>query len=130
WENFGALNGGYGTPEDRSPVVRARAKYHAYFDPPPNGTPAHQGNYHRVDYGPVTVITLDSSNGEPDDQAANYPDEEKATGREYNGPGTDTQQNFTREEYEAAGGTDLADFNPGSVQWDWAERELADAREQ
>jgi 3',5'-cyclic AMP phosphodiesterase CpdA len=128
WENFGALNGGYGTPEDRSPVVRARAKYRAYFDPPANDTPEHDGTYHRIDYGPVTFITLDSSNGEPDDAPSNYASDEKATGQEYNGPGTDTQSNYTREEYEAAGGTDVADINPGSAQWEWAERELADAR--
>jgi 3',5'-cyclic AMP phosphodiesterase CpdA len=128
WENFGALNGGYGTPEDRSPVVRSRAKYRTYFDTNPNGSADHQDLYHRVDYGPVTVITLDSSNGEPDDVPANYPAEEKATGQEYRGPGTDTQSNFTREEYEAAGGTDLADISRGSRQWLWAWRELADAR--
>lgn len=128
WESFGALNGGYGTPDDRGPVVRSRAKFHAYFDAPANGTPAHRDNYYRVDYGPVTVLTLDSNNGEPDDAAANHPAEEKLTGREYTGPGTDTQENFTREEYEAAGGTDLSDFGPGGVQWTWAERQLADAR--
>ena len=130
WENFGALNGGYGTPDDRTPVVRARDKYHVYFDPPSNGTAAHQDNYHRIDYGPITIITLDSSNGEPDDHSSNYAPDEKAVGQEYNGPGTDTQQNFTREQYEAAGGTDLSDYNPGSDQWGWVERELADARDQ
>ncbi|NEE01290.1 metallophosphoesterase family protein [Phytoactinopolyspora halotolerans] len=130
WENFGALNGGYGTPDDRSPVVRGREKYHTYFDSPDNGTAAHRDNYYRVDYGPVTVITLDSSNGEPDDAPGNYPDDAKATGQEYRGPGSDTQNNYTRAEYEAAGGTDLADFNRGSVQWQWAEEQLADAREQ
>ncbi|WP_166350337.1 purple acid phosphatase family protein [Phytoactinopolyspora limicola] len=130
WENFGALNGGYGTAADRSPVVRSRAKYHAYFDSPDNGTEAHRDNYYRVDYGPVTVITLDSSNGEPDDHPSNYPAGEKATGQEYRGPGTDTQNNYTRAEYEAAGGTDLADLNPGSVQWNWAEEQLAAARDE
>jgi hypothetical protein len=128
WENFGAVNGGYGSPADRSAVVRSRAKYHVYFDAPANGTPAHRDNYYRIDYGPVTILTLDSSNGEPDDRAANYPPEEKATGQQFNGPGTDTQENFTREEYEAAGGADLSDFNPGSTQWNWAENQLADAR--
>lgn len=129
WENFGALNGGYGTPADRSPIVRSRAKYHAFFDPPANDTPAHEGNYHRIDYGPLTFLTLDSSNGEPDDRRANYSAEAKATGQQFNGPGTDTQENVTRQEYEAAGGTDLADFGPGSDQWRWAERQLAQARE-
>lgn len=126
WENYGALNGGYGTPGDRTPVVRAREKYHAYVDAPENGTPAHRDNYYRVDYGPVTILTLDSSNGEPDDHPDRY--EDKATGQEYRGPGTDTQSNVTREQYEAAGGTDLADLNPGSAQWVWAEQQLADAR--
>lgn len=127
WENFGALNGGYGTDADgRFGPKFGRDKYHAYFDAPSNGTPAHRDNYYRVDYGPVTVITLDSSNGEPDDRPQNYA--VKATGQQYNGPGTDTQNNFTRAQYEAAGGTDLADFNPGSAQWQWAEAQLADAR--
>ena len=30
WEMFGAINGGYGSPADRSPIVRSRAKYKAY----------------------------------------------------------------------------------------------------
>jgi hypothetical protein len=124
WESFGALNGGYGTPQDRTPVVRSRAKYPAYFDAPGNDTTAHRDNYYRVDYGPVTVLTLDSNNGEPDDRATDYPLEEKLTGRQYAGPGTDTQENFTRAEYEAAGGRDLSAFNPGSPQWAWAEEQL------
>ena len=128
WESFGAVNGGYGTPADRSPVVRSRAKFHTYFDGPGNGTPRHQDNYYRVDYGPLTILTLDSNNGEPDDSAARYAPEEKLTGRQYSGPGTDTQQNFTREEYESAGGTDLSDYNPGSRQWNWVRRQLAGAR--
>lgn len=128
WESFGGdANGGYGTPDDRSIVVRSRAKYHAYFDGPDNGTPEHRDNYYRIDYGPVTVITLDSNNGEPDDDTENY-EGDQAVGTEYRGPGTDTQNNFTAAEYAAAGGTDLADFNPGSVQWRWCEAQLRDAR--
>jgi hypothetical protein len=130
WEMFGAINGGYGNPTDRSPVVRSRAKYKVYFDAPENGTPEHQDNYYRVDYGPLTILALDSTNGEPDDRRANYPVETKAVGQQYNGPGTDTQENVTREEYEAAGGTDLSDFNPGSIQWNWVKEQLADARSQ
>jgi hypothetical protein len=127
WENFGALNGGYGTDADgRFGPKFGRDKYHAYFDAPDNGTPAHRDNYYRVDYGPVTVITLDSSNGLPDDRPQNYT--HKAVGTQYNGPGTDTQNNYTREQYEAAGGTDLADLNPGSAQWNWAAQQLAAAR--
>jgi hypothetical protein len=127
WENFAAINGGYGTDADgRFGPKFGRDKYHVYFDAPANGTPEHRDNYYRVDYGPVTIITLDSSNGLPDDRPQNYPN--KLTGTQFNGPGTDTQNNFTREQYEAAGGTDLSDFNPGSAQWNWAQQQLADAR--
>lgn len=132
WENFGALNGGYGVDDDgRYGPLFGREKFHVYFDAPENGTPEHQDNYYRIDYGPVTILTLDSSNGEPDDSRDNYGGEgqpPQISGQEFTGPGTDTQQNITREQYEAAGGTDLADFNPGSPQWDWVIEQLEDAR--
>ena len=132
WENFGALNGGYGTDADgRFGPLFGRDKYHVYFDAPENGTPAHQDNYYRVDYGPVTILTLDSSNGEPDDRRSNYGGEgqpPQVSGTEFTSPGTDTQDNYTREQYESFGGTDLADFNPGSTQWNWVEAQLEDAR--
>lgn len=133
WENFGALNGGYGVDDDgRFGPVFGREKFHIYFDAPENNTPEHQDNYYRIDYGPVTVLTLDSSNGEPDDSRDNYGGDgqpSQISGQEFTGPGTDTQENITREGYEAAGGTDLADFNPGSPQWDWVIEQLQDARE-
>jgi hypothetical protein len=117
WENFANPNGGYGTPTNRMPVAISRERYKTYFDMPSNGTPEHQDNYYRIDYGPITIITLDSSNGEPDQTVR---------------PGaldTDTQNNFTRADYEATTGrNDLSDFNPGSVQWNWAVNQLADAR--
>ena len=132
WENFGALNGGYGLDEDgRYGPLFGREKYHVYFDAQANGEPEHQDNCYRTDYGPVTILTLDSSNGEPDDSRDNYGGEgqpPQISGREYTGPGTDTQSNVTREQYEAAGGTDLADFNPGSPQWNWAIEQLESAR--
>lgn len=123
WENFGGLNGRYGTPSDRSPVVRARRKYHAYFP-----GPVHSGGYYRIDHGPLTILTLDSSNGEPDDDPSRYG--RPLTGRSYRGPGTDTQRHFTRDEYAAAGGTDLSDIGPGSQQWRWLEEKLRQARAQ
>jgi hypothetical protein len=116
WENFGALNGGYTINATINAPKNGRERYKTYFDMPSNGTPAHQGNYYRIDYGPITVITLDSSNGEPD-QSINPAALD-----------TDTQNNFTRAQYEAFGGTDLSDFNPGSIQWNWARAQLADAR--
>ncbi|MGK7954553.1 MAG: 5'-nucleotidase C-terminal domain-containing protein [Crocosphaera sp.] len=134
WENFGALNGGYGIdPDGRYGPLFGRQKYDVYFDAPDNGTPEHQDNYYRIDYGPITILTLDSSNGEPDDNRNNYGGEgqpPKIGGQAYTGPGTDTQENITREQYEAAGGTDLADFNPGSPQWNWVREQLESAREQ
>lgn len=136
WENFGALNGGYGSFND--PIFGdkqfgpkfGREKYKTYFAMPENGTDEHRGNYYRSDYGPITILTLDSSNGEPDDHPQNY----GGTGQppkikeQHQGVGTDTQSNFSREQYQAFGGKDLADFNPGSVQWHWAVRQLQDAR--
>ncbi|MEL6936188.1 MAG: metallophosphoesterase [Cyanobacteria bacterium J06607_17] len=134
WENFGALNGGYGIDEDgRFGPKFGRDKFHTYFDGPENGTPEHQDNYYRIDYGPITILTLDSSNGEPDDNRDNYGGEgqpPKISGLEFTGTGTDTQANYTREQYEAAGGIDLADFNPGSPQWNWVVEQLKDARAQ
>lgn len=129
WENFAASDGGY----DPVAVVKSRHKYKTYFDAPSNGTPAHQDNYYRQDYGPITVITLDSSNGETDDRPQNYPT--KLTGQQFTGPGTDTQNNFTVQQYSDAFNTvfgnpnhDLSDFNPGSTQWNWAKAQLEDAR--
>ncbi|WP_127571320.1 alpha/beta hydrolase-fold protein [Georgenia faecalis] len=128
WENYGGADGAYGTPEDRSPVVIGRRKIKTYFTPGSNGTPEHQGNYSRRDYGPLTFLTLDSSNGVPEDDPDNYPEDDRLTGTEYTGPGTDTQNNYTIEEYEAAGGTDQSPYNEGTVQWNWAREQLADAR--
>lgn len=115
WENFGARNGGY----QPAAVLAARMKYKAYFDTPPNANPLHQDQYYRVDYGPITIITLDSSNGLPDGQLA----------RRNGLPPSDfdTQENISAATYP---GDDLADFNPGSDQWNWAEAQLADAAAQ
>lgn len=113
WENFAAVNGGYG-PEA---VERSRTKYKAYFDAPSNGTPEHQDQYYRIDYGPVTVLTLDSSNGLPDETR-----DDPTPGTEI---GTDTQENVAVDTYP---GDDLADFNPGSAQYEWVIAQLEDAR--
>lgn len=118
WENFGALNNGYTI--DPANGINApkfgRDKYKTYFDSPENGTPEHQDNYYRTDYGPVTILTLDSSNGMPD---------------QVPGPDAldvDTQSNIDTAAYIAAGGNDLSDFNRGSVQWNWVVEQLEDAR--
>ncbi len=126
WENFSAVNGGYGISEDFNAVAFARSKYKDYFDMPSNGTDSHQDNYYRIDYGPLTVITLDSSNGEPD--VAGSQRGEAGT------PDVDTNVNIDAERYRAnndgpeSDGTDLSDFNPGSVQAEWLRAQLEDAR--
>ncbi len=103
WENFGGPYGGY----DPEAVARSRAKFLSYFDAPPNNTPHYRGTYHRIDYGPVTVLTLDSSNGLPD-----------STDR-------DTNVYINDSTYP---GDDLPDFNPGSDQWNWVVKQLRAAR--
>lgn len=126
WEPFGASDGGYSIPA----VIKGRASYRCYFTPPPNGTPAHQGNYHRLDYGPLTILTLDSTKGTPDDHPGNYSEADRLHGRAYTGAGTDTQCNYTSSDYLAGGGHDLSPFNPGGRQWDWVREQLAAARAQ
>jgi hypothetical protein len=82
----------------------ATAKYLAYFEVPKNRArnPNHEGRYYRLDYGPVTLITLDTSDGRPADTAA------------------DTNHTLS--------GSHAPDFNPGSEQYRWLEAQLADAR--
>ena len=142
WETYAALNGGYGTDADRTPAVISRNKYHAYFDTwgdPKN--PQYKDSYHRVDHGPVTVITLDSTNGIPDERVGQMLSGEIYSGDDTNlteaTKTTDTQGEFTRESYDNGfvqqfGGTaadsDLPNFNPGTKQWAWAEKQLRNAR--
>ncbi len=103
WENFGARNGGY-APQA---IAASRAKYQAYFDAPPNNNPNYQNYYYRIDYGPITILTLDSSNGLPDSTDM------------------DTNININLAEYP---GNDLPDINEGSDQWNWTKAQLEDAR--
>lgn len=103
WENFGARNGGYAPSAIRS----SRAKYKAYFSLPDNGNPRYQDCYYRVDYGPVTILTIDSSNGLPDSTD------------------NDTNININWSTYP---GEDLPDINPGSEQWNWVDEQLKSAR--
>jgi len=82
-------------------------KFLAYFEHRDNGAAddRHIGRYHRVDFGPVTLLTLDSTNGGEDGTAG------------------DTNQLLDR-----AKAPHIPDFAPGSEQHGWLERELADAR--
>jgi 3',5'-cyclic AMP phosphodiesterase CpdA len=132
WESFGALNGGYGINERGvfNPVL-SRSRFHTFFELD-FGDPLqkHRQSYYRTDYGPVTILTLDSTNGTPEEKRSDTPEEQKLKGKEYNGPGTDTQENFTLAEYQAAGGTDLSGFGPGTDQYKWLEENLKAAKEE
>lgn len=81
-------------------------KWNTYWDLPTNAASdeRYQKRYYRVDYGHVTLITLDSSNGN-DDEASQ-----------------DTNLYINGEESR------VPDFNKGSEQWNWALNELADAQ--
>ncbi|UFU01914.1 metallophosphoesterase [Ruania suaedae] len=145
WETYASISGGYGTPEDRTPVVVSRNRYLDYMVTP--GDPANpqvRDSYYRLDHGPVTILTLDSTNGLPDENTETG----MLSGEIFSGDDTnltpermptDTQGSFTAEEYgeafAAVYGTDaseadLPDLGEGSAQWEWAQAELADARAQ
>lgn len=145
WETYAALNGGYGSKEDRSPVVISRNKYHIYTQTKGDtNNPQYKNSYYRTDYGPLTILTLDSTNGLPDEDVK----EKLFSGELFSGndknitaktKSTDTQGSFKGSKYVAAfpkvfkGKTaqdsDLPDFNPGSDQYKWVEAQLKDARQ-
>ncbi|GMQ28361.1 T9SS type A sorting domain-containing protein [Algoriphagus confluentis] len=131
WETFGALNGGYGVNEKGqfNPVV-GRSRFHSFFELDfGDQLQKHRQSYYRTDYGPVTILTLDSTNGTPDEKRSDYPDGQKLKGKEFSGPGTDTQENFTQSQYDAARGKDLSGFGPGSAQYEWLVANLKEAKE-
>ena len=82
--------GGYGDEASR----RALDKYKTYFEVPDNGAAntENRERYYRVDYGPITLITLDSSNGLP------------------NNTNNDTNFFFEGKDSE---GVEVVDFHPG-----------------
>ena len=101
-ENYGGpgVFGGYSADAANAAVD----KYLTYFDVPSNSAAnlKHRGRYYRIDYGPITLITVDSSDGGPENTIS------------------DTNHNLT--------GSNAPDFNPGSEQYRWLEAELADAQ--
>ena len=98
-ENSAGPGGGYSTDAANF----STDKYLTYFDVPDNSAtnPKHKGRYYRLDYGPLTLISLDSSDGQPHKSAA------------------DTNHNLE--------GSNAPDFNPGSEQYKWLEIQLAEA---
>ena len=104
-------------------------RYLAYFENEPNGvhyeyrdgtnireTRALSQLFHRVDYGPVTLIFLDSNNGDDEDpnKDTNYETRNDTT---HCSPGIDRR----------VGGRH-PDFNVGTPQYVWLTNQLADAQ--
>ncbi len=97
----------YGGPKDFGRFTdqghhRANAKFRTYFATQPNEHRPPQG-YHRLDFGSITLISLDSTNGLPDS--------------------TDRDTNWHLKARDHG-----HDFNPGSDQYRWLEEQLADAQ--
>lgn len=132
WEAFGAINGGYGFNEKGAfnPVL-GRSRFHGFFEFPTNDPDQkHRQSYYRTDYGPITILTLDSSNGTPDQKRSDFSDDQKIKNKILTEIGTDTQENYTEAMYLSAGGTDLSGFGPGSSQYIWLEKNLELAKNQ
>lgn len=96
--------GGYAGPAS----LLASRKLLTYFEHPDNAATdeRHLGRYHRVDFGPVTLLTLDTCNGGTDDGS------------------DDTNHNLDRRN-----APHVPDYMPGSEQHAWLVKELAAARE-
>lgn len=96
---------------DQPGSERAIGRFLSYFDVPGNGAtdPGSRGRYFRLDYGPVTLIALDVTNGTPHRSAG------------------DT--NYFLLGVGDGGGGQSPGFAPGSEQYAWLEAQLADARQ-
>jgi hypothetical protein len=96
--------GGYSGPI----TLLGSQKFLTYFEHPENGASdeRHIGRYHRLDFGPVTLLSLDTTNGGSDD-----------------GP-DDTNHLLDRQD-----ASHIPDYAPGSEQHTWLKRELEKARE-
>ena len=101
---------------------RGMRKFLSYFEFEPNGAAVEadrQERFHRLDYGPVAVIFLDTNNGQDYYSDTNS----DMVNRENGTPNMrDTTQPLFQDRCRAP------DFNPGSVQYRWLEEQLADAQ--
>ena len=89
---------------------RAINRYQTYFEFPTNNSPnaKQHGLYHRTDFGPVTMIALDVANDGPHK--------------------TDRDTNFFLLGEDDEQGGNAPAFKPGSTQYIWLEKQLADAQ--
>ncbi len=96
----------YGNPQAEASISR----FVTYFEAPDNGAPvdAHRGRYWRLDYGPVTLIGLDTNNNGPN--------------------GSDWDTNLWMESVSDGAGASAPDFQEGSIQYEWLVDQLTDAR--
>jgi hypothetical protein len=96
--------GGYSA----SAALLAARKFATYFEMPANGAEdeRHEGRFFRLDFGPVTLLSLDSTNG-----------------------GVDRAADDTNHELDRENASHLPDYVPGSAQHAWLVKELASARE-
>ena len=96
---------------DQPGSERAVARYRTYFEYPPNGASdsKQEKRYYRIDYGPVTLITIDAANDSPNksENDTNY---------------------FLLGEKDANGGHAPA-FHPGSRQYAWLDQQLKDTQQ-
>ncbi|WP_428261722.1 metallophosphoesterase [Haliangium sp.] len=105
-EYYAGDAGGYDQPASEAAIQR----YLGYFEVPDNHAPdpAHHGRYYRLDYGPVTIISLDVANDSPHR--------------------SDRDTNFYLTGEADPGGGHAPGFGPGSRQARWLERQLRDAQ--
>ena len=142
WDEFWRHNaGGLNDPAGSTPILaapgnheyhgyyaaddygeRGMKKFLSYFEFEPNGAAVdadRQERFHRVDYGPVAMIFIDTNNGQ--DYYSNTTSD--MVNRENGTPNMrDTTQPLFQDRCRAP------DFNPGSVQYQWLEEQLADAQ--
>ena len=121
-----AGTGSSGTDTTNDRIRFSRQQWSAYFDAPANDNAAHQDLYFRTDHGPVTILTLCVVKAT---EAANHmvapavgvESSDTIAGR----ANRDTNRAWFNQLYTFG---DMPDFNVGTEQWNWAQRELAAAR--
>lgn len=112
--------GGVGTA---NPLVQyARQQWSAYFDYPANNDPLAKDLYFRTDYGPITILTLCSVGALANNDNVAPP---VGQGFSVNHPDNRDTNRAWLVNYPFG---DLPDFNVGTLQWQWADQQLASAR--